>query len=101
MPEPGWECFKGRVDAIVRGRIQVDNMGLLIRPLGAMIAGNRSVVIEMDPLGFLIEPIAHWDVEVSDFTIIEGIASRGFVEPSFVVEDVLFEVMESIFILFI
>jgi hypothetical protein len=49
----------------------------------------------------LIKPITHWDVEVGDFAVVEHIASWGLIEGVLVVEDSLFKVVESVFILLV
>jgi hypothetical protein len=73
-------------------------VGLLVGPLGAVIAGDCPIIVETDSLGLMIEPAAHWDVEVSDFTIVNGVASWGLIEGGLVVKDALFEMLKVIFV---
>jgi hypothetical protein len=100
MSEPARECLERGVDAVVRHHVQVNNVGLFIGPLGAVVAGDCSVIIETDPFGLLIEPVAHWDVEVGDLAVIDSVASRGLIESSLIVKDTLLEVVEMVFIPF-
>jgi hypothetical protein len=74
---------------------------LLVGPLSAMVSGDRPVIIEADPFGLLVEPVADWNVEISDFTVVKGVSSRGLVEGILIVEDALFEVAEAIFVSFV
>jgi hypothetical protein len=73
-------------------------MGLFIGPLCAVVARHHSIIIKVNPLGLLIEPVAHWDVEVGDLPIVEYEAGRGFVEGSLVMEYALFEVVDAILV---
>jgi hypothetical protein len=100
VSEPTWECFKGGVDAVVRRHVQVDDVGSLVRPLCAVVPRRGAIVVEVDPLGLLVEPIADWDVEVGDFAIVECVAGWGLIERVFIVKDTLLQVAEPVFIAF-
>jgi hypothetical protein len=101
VSEPAQEHLKGGVDAVVGRCVQVNDMGLFIWPLGAVITRDSSVVIEADPLGLLVKTVTHWDMEVHNFAIVECVASWRLIEGILIVEDVLFEVVESVFIPFV
>jgi hypothetical protein len=73
-------------------------VGLLVRALGAKIARYCAIVVESDPLGLLVQPIAHWDVEIADLAIVEHVPRWRFIERSLVMEHLLFEAMEAILI---
>jgi hypothetical protein len=76
-------------------------VGLLIGPLHAVVTRYHAIVIKFDPLGFLVEAIAHWDVEVGDLPVVECVAGGGFVEGLLIVEYALLEVVELVFVPFV
>jgi hypothetical protein len=65
-----------------------------------MIAGDGAIVIEVDPLGLLVQPVADWDLEVSDFPIVELVSGGWLIEGLFIVEYPLLQVVDAIFIPF-
>jgi hypothetical protein len=65
-----------------------------------VVARDGTVVVEADPLCLLVESVAHWNVEVGDFAIVEYVAGGGVVEGVLIVKDALFEVMDSILVPF-
>jgi hypothetical protein len=79
-------------------RVQIDDVGLFIRPLCSVITWDSPIVIEPDPLCFLVEPVTNQDMEVGDLTIVECVAGGGLVESVLVVEDVLLEVVDPVFV---
>jgi hypothetical protein len=46
----------------------------------------------------LIEPVANWDVEISDLAVVERVAVGGLVEGILIVEDALFEVVDLVLV---
>ena len=98
VSEPRREWFKRGVDAVVRGRIKVDDVRLLVGTLGTVVTRHGAVIVESYPLGFLIEAVADRDLEVSDLPGIELIPLRWMVESFLVVEDLLLEVVEVILV---
>jgi hypothetical protein len=93
------EWLERTVNAVVGHSIEIDNMGLLIGPLGAVISGYGPIVVELYPFGLFVEPIANWDVEVTDLPVIELIPSWGLVEALLVMEYMLFKVVDAILVL--
>ena len=74
-------------------------MGLLIRALHAEITGDGAIIIELDPLCFLVEPTANGDVKIRYLPIVEDIAYGWLVERGLVVEDFLLQTVESVLVL--
>jgi hypothetical protein len=66
-----------------------------------MISQDGPIVVEADPLGLLIQPIAHWNVEVWDLAVVEGVSSRWLIKGVLVVEDALFKAAELAFVPFV
>jgi hypothetical protein len=52
----------------------------------------------VDPLCLLIEPVASGDVEITDLPIVENEAPRWLVKGVLVVEDMLLQVMDVVFV---
>jgi hypothetical protein len=73
---------------------------LLVRAVGTEITGYCAVVVESDPLGLLVQPIADGDLKVSDFPIVDLVPFGRMIEGLLVMEDPLFEVVEAIFVTF-
>jgi hypothetical protein len=73
-------------------------VGLLIGALCTEVTRDGAIIIEPDPLHFLIEPTANWDVEVRDLPVIEDVACGWLIECRLVVEDSLFQAVEPIFV---
>jgi hypothetical protein len=68
-------------------------MGLLVGPLCAVVTKYGPIVVESDPLGLLVESVAHWDMEVGDLPIVECVACGRLVKACFIVKYALFEVV--------
>jgi len=62
VAEPGRQGFNGGVSAGVCLGIEVDDVRLLIGPLGVGIARHSAVIIKLNPLGWVIEPVTNRDV---------------------------------------
>ena len=73
-------------------------MGFFVGPLSTVVARYCAIVIEAYPLGLLVQPVAHRDVEVADLPIVGGIPCWGFIECVFVVEYLLLEVIDAILV---
>jgi hypothetical protein len=73
-------------------------MGLFVGPLSGVVARDCAIVVEANPLCLLIEPIADRDVEVGNLAIVEDVAGGGCVEGVLVVEDLLLQVMDLVFV---
>jgi hypothetical protein len=99
VSEPCQEWFKWGVDAIVRGSIQVNDIGLLIGSLTTVVPRYRTIVVEPNPFGFLVQPSTDWDVEVSDLPIVDLIALRWLIKGLLVMEHPLLQVMEAVFVM--
>jgi hypothetical protein len=63
-----------------------------------MVARHSAVVIESDPFGLLIQSLADQDVEVTDLPIVEFVALGWVIEGLFIVEYLLLQVVEMIFV---
>jgi hypothetical protein len=100
VAEPRWEWFEWGVDAIIRGGIQVDDIGSLIGTLGAVVPRHCTIVIEPNPFGLLIQSSADRDVEVSNLPIVELVAFRWLVESLLVMEYLLLQVVQVVFVAF-
>jgi hypothetical protein len=66
-------------------------MGLLIGALGAKVAGDGAIVVEVNPFHLLVEPTANRNVEIGDLTIIEGVACGWLIEGCLIVKDSLLQ----------
>jgi hypothetical protein len=71
---------------------------LLVGALGAEIARGCAVIIEADPLGFLVQPTADGDVKVRYLPVVEYMAHGWLIERRLIVEDLLFQAVEPVFI---
>ena len=100
VSEPCWKWFEWGVDAIIRGGIQVDDIGSLIGTLGAVVPRHCTIVIEPNPFGLLIQSSADRDVEVSNLPIVELVAFRWLVESLLVMEYLLLQVVQVVFVAF-
>jgi hypothetical protein len=78
--------------------IEVNNVRLLIGALCGAVPRDCAIVIKTDPLGSLVQSIADWDVEVGDLPIVESVAFRRSVVGVLIVEDMLLEPLELLFI---
>jgi hypothetical protein len=65
-----------------------------------VIPGYCPIISETDPLGFLVQPTADRDVEVTDLPVVEDVAHRWLVEAVLVVQDLLLEGVDAIFVPF-
>jgi hypothetical protein len=59
---------------------------------------NGAIVVELDPLCLLVQPIAHWDVEVGDLAVVKHEPFRCMIEGVFVVEHALLQMVEAILV---
>ena len=92
--EPSGEQFDGVFLAMpncVSLRIQIDNVGGLIRALLFVEPGDSTVFQLFDPLGWLKDPVAKGDKEVGDLPIVLDIPVGGAFEYVFVVFDLVVE----------
>jgi hypothetical protein len=96
---PGGQGFDGRVGAVVGLCVEVNNVGLFVRPLHVGIPRDGSIIIEFDPLGGVIECVPDRDVEVRDLAVVRDIPCWWLIEGSLIVEDTLLQGVDLLFIL--
>ena len=71
-------------------------MGVQFWAVGVCKTRHCPIVIEPDPLGRAGEPVAAWDAEVGNATIVEDVALRGPLKGFFVLENSIFESLDSL-----
>jgi hypothetical protein len=75
-------------------------MRFLVGALSTEVSGDGAIIIKLDPLHLLIESAADGDVEVGYFPIVEDVARGWLIERGLIVEDLLLQTVESVFVPF-